>query len=421
MKEEWKDKLQDSLADFEAPVPDTLWADIETAMQQAAPDAVSGAARPTGGRTRRIVLYALAAAASVACLTGVFVYVNNRDKADAPVVAKAIKQPKPTAKQPAEAESKVEVAEVSRKGRVVAEETASPTTLASNTSVGNGTTVETLAENLSAAAPEETETRETTKPQEAKPRESGQQSHTTLPPAEWFDTEIAIVNKQQSPRLTAALFAENAMAGGGSPSGTAFAPQSTTVLSCQPMLKSYGNTNYVLDNENETVKHHAPVRAGLSVHYAFNKRWGIETGLTYTYLASDMAFGSSDNRHETTQKLHYVGIPVAADFSVYSCRWLRAYVSGGGMVETCVSGKAVSAYVLDGKTVATETADVRPTALQWSVKAAVGVQVNFTNSVGAYVEPSVDYCFGNGSSVKSAYTERPCNFNLKVGLRYSFK
>ena len=45
-------------------------------------------------------------------------------------------------------------------------------------------------------------------------------------------------------------------------------------------------------------------------------------------------------------------------------------------------------------------------------------------SIGAedyYAEPGVGYYFDNGSDVKTAYSDNPFNFNMKLGLRYSIK
>ena len=41
--------------------------------------------------------------------------------------------------------------------------------------------------------------------------------------------------------------------------------------------------------------------------------------------------------------------------------------------------------------------------------------------VGIYAEPGVGYYFDNGSDVKTAYSDNPLNFNMKLGLRYSIK
>ena len=59
-------------------------------------------------------------------------------------------------------------------------------------------------------------------------------------------------------------------------------------------------------------------------------------------------------------------------------------------------------------------------ALQWSVSASAGVQVNFTKQLGLYAEPGIVYYFDDNSGVETIRKEHPFNFNLQVGLRFSF-
>ena len=95
--------------------------------------------------------------------------------------------------------------------------------------------------------------------------------------------------------------------------------------------------------------------------------------------------------------------------------------AGGGMVEKSLRAKATTSYVLNGREMNTETNKLSMKELQWSVNAAAGIQLNITKEVGIYAEPGVGYYFDNGSDVKTAYSDNPFNFNMKLGLRYSIK
>ena len=171
----------------------------------------------------------------------------------------------------------------------------------------------------------------------------------------------------------------------------------------------------------EKVKHHAPLRAGVSVRYALTDKLGIETGLTYSYLSSDFTTGESGNGCKTEQKLHFVGIPVNVDYSLWSNKLFNIYVSGGLMAEVNVKGRTTATTELDSKVVDTEEEDIRMKRMQWSVNAAAGAQLNIYKGIGLYVEPGVGYYIDNGSKIKTAYTDKPFNFNFKLGLRYSIK
>ena len=112
------------------------------------------------------------------------------------------------------------------------------------------------------------------------------------------------------------------------------------------------------------IKHHQPISFGLSVRKALGKGFSLESGLTYTLLSSDAKL--ADNDRQIEQKLHYIGIPLRANWNFLDKKLVTLYVSGGGMVEKCVYGKLGS-----------EKETVKP--LQFSVSGAVGAQVNATD------------------------------------------
>lgn len=169
------------------------------------------------------------------------------------------------------------------------------------------------------------------------------------------------------------------------------------------------------------VKHRHPVKLGASVRFGLAGRFGLETGLNYSYHSSDIASGDDKGGYTTEQKLHFVGIPVAVSYDIWHTDFLEVYASAGGAAEFCVSGRSHTEYVEDGKVTGTANADVRDKRPQWSVGASAGVQYNVSNAIGVYVEPGVSYYFDNGSGVNTVYKDKPLNFNLNVGLRFTFR
>lgn len=153
------------------------------------------------------------------------------------------------------------------------------------------------------------------------------------------------------------------------------------------------------------IKHHQPISFGLSVRKKLAKGFSLETGLTYTLLSSDAKLAGDDQQIE--QKLHYVGIPLRANWNFLDKKLFTLYVSGGGMVEKCVYGKLGS-----------EKETVKP--LQFSVSGAVGAQVNATKRLGIYVEPGVAYYFNDGSDIQTIRKENPFNFNIQAGIRLTY-
>lgn len=176
------------------------------------------------------------------------------------------------------------------------------------------------------------------------------------------------------------------------------------------------------DEGNEVrVKHRQPVRVGASVRFRLGGRFGLETGVNYSYHSSDISSGDDDGGYKTEQRLHFVGVPVAVSYDIWHTDYLEIYASAGGSVEFCVSGKSHTDYFQDGRVTRGIDADMRDTRPQWSVNAAAGVQYNFIDMLGVYVEPGVGYYFDNGSGVNTIYKDKPFNFNLNLGLRLTIK
>mgnify|MGYP002673969354 CR=1 FL=1 len=166
-------------------------------------------------------------------------------------------------------------------------------------------------------------------------------------------------------------------------------------------------------------KHRLPVRVGLNVAYRLTDRLSVESGVSYTRLSSDMKDGTKDNYSSGSQKLDYIGVPLNVKYRAFAYRRLSLYASAGLLTEKCVSGKATHEYVISGEKKKRETEDVAAKPWQLSVNAALGAQFDVLRNVGVYVEPGVSYYFDDRSPLSTIYKEKPLNFNLNLGLRYT--
>lgn len=166
-------------------------------------------------------------------------------------------------------------------------------------------------------------------------------------------------------------------------------------------------------------KHRLPVRIGLNVAYRLTDRLSVESGVSYTRLSSDMKDGTKDNYSSGSQKLDYIGVPLNVKYRAFAYRRLSVYASAGLLTEKCVSGKATHEYVISGEKKKRETEDVAAKPWQLSVNAALGAQFDVLSNVGVYVEPGVSYYFDDRSPLSTIYKEKPLNFNLNLGVRYT--
>lgn len=168
--------------------------------------------------------------------------------------------------------------------------------------------------------------------------------------------------------------------------------------------------------------HKLPVKFGVSFRYGFNKRLGIESGLTYTLLNSTFttAAGTANGNTTGKQTLHYIGIPLNVTYNIIGSKLFNVYASAGGAMDKAVGGYFETTGHVDGKRSETNRNSLKPKELQWSLNASAGAQVNVLNQLGLYVEPGISYRIPSGSHVRSIYTDKKLDFSIGFGIRFNF-
>jgi len=152
------------------------------------------------------------------------------------------------------------------------------------------------------------------------------------------------------------------------------------------------------------IKHHSPIKTGLSVRIPVSERLGITTGLEYSLYRSSFTYSLSG---EKKQSAHYLGIPVRLDWTLASRRWFDVYLGGGLAGDYCL-----------GATFAGRK--IRSDGFGLSVLGAAGGQVNLTERISIYLEPEVSWDALPGRRVLQTYrSENPFMFSLATGLRIS--
>lgn len=167
------------------------------------------------------------------------------------------------------------------------------------------------------------------------------------------------------------------------------------------------------------VKHHFPISVGVTVQKSLNPALALETGLVYTYLASDLMAGDAAY-YTQKQQLHYLGIPLKLQWNFLRKHYFNLYVIGGGMAEKCIYGSLSSHYEANDRPSLNQDEQLSIDPLQWSVSAAVGITLKLAPHVNLYAEPGVAYYFDDGSQVSTIRKEKPFNLNLQAGLRFDF-
>lgn len=426
MNEQWIKDLQEKLDGYGKPAPQGLWNDISNAMARQQP-------RKTVMPLRRKVAMCSAGLVAAAAITlaivigdllpGMFKYDTEKTEQTA-AHAKENKTPATTRESLPETMENAE-AYVPRKRdkAVMPAQAARPAMLA------------VMAKSVAAAAaPADSATvchekadAPVAAPAASRKRLAAARKSTAQSLAATQSSAQATVGKHNENRISVSISAANLFETnktnrgyGTLRTGTVFHSSSHEVkaASTSPMARILAaNSN---EEVNTRKKHKLPIKAGLSVRYKITPLLSLESGVTYSYLSSELTAGSKGNRYETEQTLQYIGIPLKVNYSLWGNRYWEVYMSAGGEVEKCVAGKSETNYVVDGKKVSTDHEDVKVKPLQCSLNAAAGLQFNILPNLGVYAEPGVGYYFNNGSKVETIYKEKPFNFNLKAGLRLSF-
>lgn len=408
MKEKWLKDLHDRMADYEQDAPDMLWENIESRLIQ------NGTLKNSRHGFR--LWKPLTAAAILLLIASVAVtfFLNNEDlnTPDKPVLAEsstatrdnhsAFKQTEPIKDTPTL--------------RTYAKRhTASVSANIPKTQVISDTIINADIENHPVAS-----NRNSTENSETKPT-------SPLYPHEYSERyhDNVAYNSPHSTRQKRFSFGVFAS---GMPD------HSSTATTTTPFAASLGadNANWKGDpqtgimlfnrgkNTKRNVHHNLPFRAGITFAYKINNRLSIESGLSYSMLSSDFTEGSESNFISTQQTLHYLGIPINLRYNFLSWNRLDFYASAGVIAEQCISAKQNTDYVLDNRIEKSETENIDEKPLQFSADISAGIQFNFSSLIGIYIEPGAVYHFKNRSELQTIYKDRPFDFNLNVGLRFTF-
>ena len=158
----------------------------------------------------------------------------------------------------------------------------------------------------------------------------------------------------------------------------------------------------------ERQKHYQPISFGLSVSFPLLQNLSLSTGITYTRLRSDFTSIINGSSISQKQTLHYLGVPLSAQYRLFHYGGLNVYLSGGAEADYNIKAHLASEGV---------TQHLNRDRWQFSVQGGVGLQYDILPQLGLYAEPGVKYYFDNGSRMRNFFKDQPTGFNLQLGLR----
>lgn len=453
-KTDWTDKLRDRLENYEAPVGDDLWADIEQSLVQR-----PAVLRPLNVKpVRRMGLrwWGIAAALAALVVGGSYVYLQRPlSPADSAVVSSVMSRQgslsSGSSKDDAHGNAaENQIAALDTDASLSAAQSGQPVLLADNIldnsraarkSQGNEASEPLLfsadggeepvcdlspaltepAGSAARSAQESSASREVSSSSSSS--ESHQKKHAALSGSQTRKSVRPVSLSTADPQIVAAksaasegwsvkLYAENGIPrsySNGESSGSwvmsdaMMGPAVDNTL--QFMVVKLNNKESLIDS-----RHHFPVSVGLQVGVPLLPRLSLTTGVVYTQTSSDFTYQYGSGQMVVNQSLHYVGIPVGLSYEVWGISRLHTYVNVGGEGAVNVKNKTL----MDGN-----REDVGRDKMQWSANASLGIQFDVIPQLGIYAEPGAKYYFDNGSHIDNVFKDKKLNFNFQFGLRWN--
>nr|WP_302970213.1 hypothetical protein [uncultured Prevotella sp.] len=469
MNNDWTDRLRDRMADYEMPVGDELWANIEQSLAQDEVFANKNV-HSNNGVARSVVMRRFSIAASIAALLagGAYVYFHPwNEVAENEVAAIFDKGSKtfidkrqtavPKDSQAAISDNNQKSISdngqnaiyddgqtaVSANGQNAMSKDGLQTLsgggqtrnniLAQSNSVGLVSSESALSLDLDTQSSarsvnEKSETVPSSRSSrkvnslitsEGDVMSSAQNGRRTVLAQSSMDEELGRKDKRHRGGLKLQLYGENGFigktSGGNSPVLMSSMPSSDPVFyDKNTQIASLFDERYMVmiptSDLYEETKHHQPISVGMQVGFHLLPKLKLSTGLVYTKVSSDFISGVSDTRTVSTQDLHYIGIPLNLSYSVWEYKGLHTYVTAGGEGAVNIKNHTET----DG-----EVKESKRDKMQWSTNASVGIQYDFIPQLGVYVEPGMKYYFDNGSQIENIFKDKKLNFNIQFGLRFN--
>lgn len=158
------------------------------------------------------------------------------------------------------------------------------------------------------------------------------------------------------------------------------------------------------DKRSGNDTHYMPLRVGASLRVPFSERWSFVTGIDYSWYSSSIGYTLSGDKR---QNVHYLGIPMRADFTILHNKVVNLYVGAGAAADFCIAAD------LGGKKIDHD-------GVGFSLQGAGGIQFNLGKAVGLYIEPMVSWEIPSERRVIDTYrTEHQVMFSVATGIRFS--
>lgn len=430
MKTDWTDDIRNRLADYRRVAPDFSAEDFDRMMssaearreelRQAQASALQrSAARNSAGRHRRVAWMLIPAAAALVVLVGLILSLNHNPAGNVDAsAAMAYLQPRSLEATPEQTfpdvtgrQSSVDAVsppfEAMSRSRQQPVQSSVESTLrqmpseaVAPSAVFGQTSESEQSELLSSAFSEYSEQSNASEALSGTSMSSASGGNISLEDA--FPAEEIGAKRVKKPRF--GRISSKIYIGGGGSAGNTMSPGLAAAQVYGDNVHEACKMNAAYESFSTTavdVHHRPPLRGGVSLHYAIGGRWGIESGVLFSYHESEITTTIGSSSYSDMQRLAFVGIPLNVVYEFARDNDFRLYLTAGGMAEKMLWSE-------EGQT-------MRP--LQYSLNGGIGLAYRLYGGLAFFAEPGVRYSFDNGAGFRTLYADHPFGFDFRLGVR----
>ena len=235
------------------------------------------------------------------------------------------------------------------------------------------------------------------------------------------DMEERSVNSRDPRIRIGASLASSAASSSSTQSGYG-ALYSSSITGMQLGTAATGYSTVLVQNSfsevNTERRYYQPVSVALTVSYEASSRLSLRSGLNYSALVSSLSSGSEQALYRTTQVLHYLGLPLDLNYTLFSSGKISCYAGVGAMVQKAVAGSSATSFYKNSSLVEKTVQSVVEKQLQWSAGAFAGLSYELGGRAALQLECGTSYHFDNGSFVESIYKTKPLGLNVSLGVNF---
>lgn len=436
MSDKWTDKLREELSDYEAPVPEEVWAGIIAHMD----------AKPKVVWWKRVASYtAYPVAAALLLLVGYVIFMRTDvvRVADNPIVAERshheiietsdlLSDPDPVI---VEAEGSPSTPEVVREydDRVgIVEE------VENSKSVGVVSGIDEKEELATSDEDTMPEIDESTKGDTVE-EEISKSGKITIGPdvvpsrRSGSSREQIVISSRRKDghrgQMTVGLYASN-FATQGSSTHRGFGDHFPDIVQSvargvDVSYKSVKEEIRYLNSVQETkvtTEHGIPIKLGFRFSYYLTDRLAIESGVTATRLSTKVTSGTIQYRTETEYQMYLIGVPLSLKYQIWGTNHWGFYTLVGGAMESRISSRASTEYSLDATVVRDPAVNQNSggARLLWSLRGGVGANYSVGPHLGLFIEPGVTYYLDRQILMEATQMTTPVVPTITIGLNLSY-